>query len=230
MKPSVDNKVVTFLKKLKKNNERDWFNANKEEYLDIHENVISFADYIVEEMNKNDNIETANGKKSLYRIYRDTRFSNDKTPYKTHFGGVLKRATKQLRGGYYFHIEEGGAFVGGGFWQPSSDDMKRIRAAIADDPDELRQIITSKAFKSTFGELKGQQVKTAPKGYKKDDPAIDLLRYKQFLISRSFTDKEMLAPDYADKVVATFKAMRPFFDYMSYVLTTDKNGEPIYKD
>ncbi len=230
MKTSISNETFVFLNKLKKNNDRDWFNANKKEYLKIHEDVIEFADDVLAKMNKIDNIETLSGKKSLYRIYRDTRFSKNKTPYKTHFGGILKRATKQLRGGYYFHIEEGKAFVGGGFWQPSPDDIKMIRAAIAEDPDELRKIINSKAFKSTFGELQGEQVKTAPKGYKKDDPAIDLLRYKQFLISKSFSDQEMRADNFSDQVVATFKAMRPFFDYMSYILTTDANGEPLYKD
>lgn len=230
MKTSISKETFVFLNKLKKNNDRDWFNANKKEYLNIHEDVIEFADDVLAKMNKIDDIETISGKKSLYRIYRDTRFSKNKTPYKTHFGGILKRATKQLRGGYYFHIEEGKAFVGGGFWQPNPDDLKRIRAAIAEDPDELRKIISSKAFKSTFGELQGEQVKTAPKGYKKDHPAIDLLRYKQFLISKSFSDKDMLADNFSDQVVATFKAMRPFFDYMSYVLTTDANGEPLYKD
>jgi uncharacterized protein (TIGR02453 family) len=230
MKTAISKEVLDFLKKLKKNNDRDWFAANKKEYLSIHENVIAFADGVVEGMSKVDNIETVSGKKSLYRIYRDTRFSNDKTPYKSHFGGVLKRATKQLRGGYYFHIEAGHSFVGGGFWDPNPDDLKRIRKAIAEDPDELRKIINSKAFISTFGTLKGDQVKSAPKGYKKEDPAIDLLRYKQFLISKEFTDQEVLAPDYADKVIATFNAMRPFFDYMSYILTTDANGEPLYKD
>ena len=226
----VSKETFDFLEKLRKNNDRDWFNANKDQYLSVHTDVIAFADGVLEGMNKVDTIETPSGKKSLYRIYRDTRFSNNKTPYKTHFGGILKRATKQLRGGYYFHIEKGNSFAGGGFWQPSPDDMKRIRAAIAEDPDELRSIINSKAFKSTFGELKGDQVKTAPKGYKKDDPAIDLLRYKQFLISKSFSDKEVLSPKFRDQVVDTFKAMRPFFDYMSYILTTDANGEPLYKD
>ena len=230
MKTSVSKEVFGFLKKLKKNNDRDWFNANKKEYLAIHEDMIGFADSVLHQMNKYDNIETISGKKSLYRIYRDTRFSNNKTPYKTHFGGVLKRATKQLRGGYYFHIESGNSFVGGGFWQPNPDDIKLIRADIADNADELRSIINSKDFIKTFGTLEGDQVKTAPKGYKKDHPDIDLLRYKQFLISKSFTDKEVLSEGFADKVVATFVAMRPFFDYMSYVLTTDANGEPMYKD
>lgn len=230
MKAQLSSSVFDFLKKLKKNNDRDWFNANKKEYLSVNENVISLADCVLAGLNKIDTIETISGKKSLYRIYRDTRFSKDKTPYKIHFGAVYKRATEQLRGGYYMHIEKGASFVGGGFWQPNSDDIKRIRKAIAADPDELRKIINSKAFKSTFGELQGDQVKTAPQGYKKDDPAIDLLRYKQFLISKEFSDEEVLAPDYCDKVVATFKSMRPFFDYMSYILTTDENGEPLYKD
>lgn len=230
MKAVLSKEVFDFLKKLKKNNDRDWFNAHKKEYQSVHENVITLADCVLAGMNKIDNIETPTGKKSLYRIYRDTRFSKDKTPYKTHFGAVLKRATAQLRGGYYMHIEAGASFVGGGFWEPNSDDIKRIRKAIAADPDELRKIINSKAFKSTFGELQGNQVKTAPQGYKKDDPAIDLLRYKQFLISKEFTDQEVLSPDFCKQAVATFKAMRPFFDYMSYILTTDENGEPIYSD
>ena len=105
-----------------------------------------------------------------------------------------------------------------------------IRTAIAEDPDELREIINSKDFVSTFGSLQGDQVKTAPKGYSKDDPAIDLLRFKQYIVSKSFTDKEMLSADYSAMVADTFKAMRPFFDYMSYILTTDANGEPLYKD
>ena len=230
MKAIISKDLFDFFNKLKKNNDRDWFAANKKEYQRAHENMIAFADSVIEGMSKIDTIETTSGKKSLFRIYRDTRFSNDKTPYKTHFGGYLKRATKQLRGGYYFHIEAGKSFVGGGFWEPNPDDLKRIRKAIAEDPDELRKIINSKAFKSVFGSLKGEQVKTAPKGYKKDDPAIDLLRYKQFLISKEFTDKEVLSSDFSEKVVATFKAMRPFFDYMSYILTTDANGEPLYKD
>lgn len=230
MTATISDDVFRFLKKLKENNDREWFNDNKQEYLDIHGNVIAFADDVLNKMNKHDTIETPSGKKSLYRIYRDTRFSNNKTPYKTHFGGILKRATNQLRGGYYFHIEAGNSFVGGGFWKPNSDDLKRIRAAIAEDSEELRAIINSKEFKSTFGELAGDQVKTAPKGYKKDHPAIDLLRYKQFLIGKSFTDEEVLASDFSDKIVDTFNAMRPFFDYMSYVLTTDANGEPLYND
>jgi len=219
--------VFDFLSDLNQNNKREWFNTHKDHYLANHQIMIGFADGLIEQMGKYDNIETVSGKKSLYRIYRDTRFSKNKTPYKTHWGGILTRATQQLRGGYYFHIEPGNCFVGGGFWQPNPEDLKRIREDIAMDDTELRAVLTDKKFKNTFGELLGDKVKTSPKGYKKDDPAIDLLRHKQFLVMKKFTDEEVLSNVFTDKVVGTFVAMRPFFDYMSVVLTTDANGEPL---
>lgn len=216
-----------FLEKLRKNNNRDWFNANKEEYLSQHQDMIAFADDLLIEINKHDNIETPTGKKCLYRIYRDVRFSKNKAPYKTHWAGGFKRATKQLRGGYYFHIEKGNTLVGGGFWSPNKEDLQRIREDIAADDSELKKVINSKAFKNEFGTLDGEQLKTYPKGFDKEHPAIDLLRYKQFIISKRFTDEEVLSPDFYKKVNDSFKKMRPFFDYMSESVTTDPNGESI---
>ena len=216
-----------FINQLKENNNREWFTENKKKYQEEHEIMIGFAEEVLSKMKEFDEIETASGKRSLQRIYRDTRFSKDKTPYKQYWGGGLKRATKQLRGGYYFHIEEGNSFVGGGFWGPNADDLKLIRQQIAVDEESLRSIITSKSFKSVFGELLGEQLKTAPKGFPKDHSAIDLLRYKQFLIKHDFTDEEVLADNFPEKVVETFKEMRPFFDLMSNFLTTDLNGESI---
>ena len=166
-------------------------------------------------------------KNCTFRINRDIRFSKDKSPYKTHFGGHLSRATKLLRGGYYFHIEPGNCFVGGGFWNPSAEDLKQIREQIAADPTPLLDIIHSADFKKHFGTLEGEKLKTAPKGFDKNHPAIELLNYKQFLLSKSFTDKEAQAENYAQKIIETFLAMRPFFDYMSEILTTDLNGELI---
>jgi uncharacterized protein (TIGR02453 family) len=223
----LDKSVFDFLKKLKKNNDRDWFNAHKEDYLQQHEKMIAFADALLKEMHKHDNIETESGKKSLHRIYRDIRFSADKTPYTIHFGGGFKRASTALRGSYYFHIQPGGTFVGGGFWGPSPEDLKRIREDIAMNGDELKAILKSKKFKATFGQLWGDALKTAPKGFDKAHPHIDLINMKQFLVSKSFTDEEVLAPNFHKKLSDTFKEMRPFFDYMSLALTTDANGETI---
>ncbi len=224
---TISKENFAFLNKLKKNNNRDWFNAHKDEYLAQHQNTIDFADALLLEMNKHDKIETATGKKSLFRIYRDVRFSKDKSPYKTHWAGGFKRATKELRGGYYFHIEPGNTMVGGGFWAPNKEDLQRIREDIAADPSGLRKILNSKSFKDTFGTLDGEQLKTCPKGFDKENPAVDLLRYKQFIISKKFTDKEALSPDFVNTVANTFKKMRPFFDYMSESVTTDANGEVI---
>jgi len=220
---------IAFLKKLSKNNDRDWFQENKDEYVKQHEGMIAFADELLGLMNEHDNIETVSGKKSLYRIYRDVRFSKDKSPYKTNWSGGFKRATKQLRGGYYFHIQPGGnSFVGGGFWGPNKEDLLRIREEIATDASEMREILTSEDFVETFGTLVGDQLKTAPKGFDKEHKDIDLLRFKQFIFAKNFTDEEVLSDDFVHQVNDTFKKMRPFFDLMSEILTTDSNGAPLF--
>lgn len=219
--------TLDFLKELRENNGRDWFNANKDWYKKEHAQAVEFAEALLARMGQYDQLVPMTGKQSLFRIYRDVRFSKDKSPYKTHFSGTMKRDTKWLRGGYYFHIEPGGSFVGGGFWGPNSADLKRIRQELAVDAEPLRKIISAPEFVETFGELQGEQLKTAPQGYSQDHPNIDLLRYKQFLVSQSYTDKEVISPDLMDKMVLAFQRMRPFFDYMSEVLTTDENGVPI---
>ena len=221
--------TITFLQTLKKNNNREWFTENKKKFQTENDHFISFAEDVLEEMNKTDNIETPTGKKSVFRIYRDVRFSKNKTPYKTHFSGSFKRATEELRGGYYFHIEPGNSFIGGGFWGPNPKDLLRIRKEIQMDASELNDIISSKEFISTFGKLEGEKVKTVPRGFDKNDPAIDLLRFKQFIVSKKISDKEIESENFSKEVVEIFKAMRPFFDYMSSVLTTDENGVPLYK-
>lgn len=215
---------LAFLKKLKDHNDRDWFNANKEEFLVEQAMVTGFAEALLQDLNAHDVIETPSGAKSIYRIYRDTRFSKDKTPYKTHWSGSFKRAGKNRRGGYYFHIESGNSFIGGGFWGPNNSDLKLIREDLSFDATPLRKILNSKAFVSTFENLKGDQLKTTPKGFDANDEAIDLLRYKQYLVLRKFSDEEVLGPDFLKEAGQTFKNMRPFLDYMSEVLTADING------
>ncbi|MBL4624654.1 MAG: DUF2461 domain-containing protein, partial [Flavobacteriales bacterium] len=157
------------------------------------------------------------------------RFSKDKSPYKNHWGGGFKRATKLLRGGYYYHIEPGNVVVAGGFWNPDKDDLARIREEIAADSSELKSIISNETFINLFGKIWGDQLKTAPKGYPKDHVDVDLLRYKQFCVVRNFTDKEALDKNFYKKVNETFIGMRPFFNYLSEVLTTDANGQLVKK-
>ncbi len=219
--------TLDFLSILKVNNNREWFQANKTVYEMAHQNTIAFADSLLEKMRIHDNIETSSGKASLFRIYADTRFSKDKAPYKTHFGIRFSRATAQLRGGYYFHLEPGNSFMAGGFFSPNPDDLKRIREDIHFNYEDWNEILTRSQFIETFGELRGDGVKTAPKGFDKDHPAIELLRKKQFILRHDFTDREVLQLNFVDKLDQTFQELRPFFDYMSGVLTTDANGETI---
>jgi len=216
----IETSTFKFLKNLRANNNRDWFTKNKPRYQTALENVKEVLDNIKNEVSHHDEVESH----KLYRIYRDVRFSKDKTPYKSSFSAGFTRATKWKRGGMFISISPGNSLAAGGFWNPDPKDLKRIRQEIAADDSHLRKLISKKGFKDYFGGLAGDQVKSAPKGYKKDHPAIDLLRYKQFLVYRHFTDKEVCSPTFAKEVSKTYKAMRPFFDYMSDVLTTDENG------
>ena len=214
-----------FINDLKANNDRNWFVANKPAYLREHSQVAAFADGMLHELNQHDVIETPAGAKSLYRIYRDVRFSKDKTPFSTYWGGRFKRAGKQRRGGYYYHFEPGDkSFVMAGFWGPDTQDIKLVRDDIAFDPAPLRAILNNEIFVSTFGALQGEQLKTHPKGYDSSHEAVDLLRFKQYLVMRRFTDKEVLGDDFLNLANQAFKNTRPFLDYMSEVLMTDTNG------
>ena len=219
--------TFSFLKQLAINNDREWFADHKNLYTDAQENAISFADSVLEKMNGFDNIETPSGKKALKRIYRDVRFSKNKAPYKQHFGMMFARATAARRGGYYVHIQPGENFVGGGFWGPEKDDLLLVRKHIAQDDSYLREVLESPKFKTTFGSMRGDQLKSSPKGFDKEHLAIDLLRYKQFLVMKQFTDEEVLSADFDQKVSNTFQAMQPFLEVMTEMLTTNLNGESL---
>ena len=216
--------VFNFLVSLKEHNDRVWFNDHKKLYEKSHLIMIDFAESVLNEMSKHDDIETASGKKSLFRIYRDVRFSKDKKPYKTSWSGSFKRATNTLRGGYYYHIEPGNTYIAGGFFGPNAVDLKHIRNHIDQDDAPLREILESKSVKSYFGSLIGEQVKTAPKGFDRDHASIDLLRFKQFYLKHQFSNQEVLLSDFHKNMSDGFQRLRPFFDVMSEILTTDLNG------
>ncbi len=213
-----------FLDLLTKNNNRDWFTENKKRFETENNLAKAFFTEVFSELEKIDSLE----KMQVFRIYRDVRFSKDKLPYKIHFSAGFSRTKPMLRGGMYLHIENDASFVGGGFWEPNNEDLLRIRKELELDASDLREIIADETFKKFFGSLEGEELKTAPKNFDKTHPNIDLIRKKQFLLTRKFTNKEVLSPNFKDEVIATFAAMRPFFNYMSDVLTTDLNGESLY--
>lgn len=223
----IQTSTMSFLKRLAKNNNREWFEKHKDEYLQAQQNLISFVDALIAEMNKHDQLETPSGKKSLYRIYNDVRFSKDKTPYNPRFAGYLKRLKPGLRGGYYYWIKPGASRIACGFAYPNAEDLNRVRKDIVYNYEDWRKLLSRKTIQSAFGEMTGELVKTAPRGFEKDHPAIDLLRYKNYWFEVSFTDAEVTSPNFVKTVNQKFKSIRPFFDYMSSVLTTNENGEAL---
>ena len=227
MATTIEKSTLYFLNNVSKNNNREWFNKHKQKYLAAHENIIAFADSLLTEMQKHDKIETISGKDSLMRIYRDTRFSKDKTPYKKYFAGRFKRATKKLRGGYYFQIGPGKSLAAGGFFSPSPQDLLRTRKDIDLNFEDWKKMLVHKSIVKTFKELKGERIATAPKGFSINNAAIELLNYKQFYFEKKFTDQEVLDVNFLKELNQTFKNLRPYFDYMSDVLTTDLNGVTI---
>ena len=220
---TISKETFDFLKKLAKNNNRDWFEANKPEFKKHESEVKQFYADIQENLNSHDEIE----KMKMFRIYRDVRFSKDKTPYKTHFAGSFSRLGAHLRGGYYLRIRPGESFAAVGFWEPNKEDLFRIRKEFEMDASDFRKTIGQDSLKSIWGEIQGDGVKTAPKGFDKEHPDIDLIKRKQFIFIRNFTDSEVLSNSFMEEVNASFRAIRPFFDIMSDILTTNLNGESL---
>lgn len=211
---------MEFLKALKTNNNRDWFEENKKRFKQEQKSMKAFFAQVFQVLNSHDEVDTF----KMFRIYRDVRFSKDKTPYKSHLSASFHRLKPRKRGGYYLHIEPGNSFLAAGFWNPEKDDLFRIRKEMELDAHPMRKILASESFRKFFNVLEGEELKTAPKGFEKEHPDIDLIRKKQFIVTRKFTDKEVVSKDFPEKVNSAFMAVRPWFDYMSEVLTTDLNG------
>ena len=215
---------LSYLKNLKLNNNRDWFAEHKPTFIEAQNNAKELYAGIRNNLEKYDEIE----KFKLFRIYRDVRFSKDKTPYKAHFAGSFSRLGKQLRGGYYLRIRPGESFLAGGFWEPNKEDLLRIRKEIEVDASEIREILEDKNYQHYFGNtFDGEELKTAPRGFDKEHPDVDLLRKKGFIAVRNFTDEEVLSSNFISEVDNSYKALRPFFNLYSDILSTNLNGESL---
>ncbi|GAA4296483.1 DUF2461 domain-containing protein [Aestuariibaculum suncheonense] len=221
---TVSENVFKFFKRLEQNNNRDWFNEHKKEFKAVEKDIKGFYNSVLETLKTHDDVD----KLKIFRIYRDVRFSKNKLPYKTHFGGTFHRVKPQLRGGYYIHIQPNNeSFIATGFWEPNPADLLRIRKEFEMDASDMRDILNDKTFKTIWGELVGDEVKTAPKGFSKDHENIDLIKKKQYIFIKKYTDTQVLDASFIDDVNVAFKAIRPYFNYMSDVLTTDLNGESL---
>ena len=216
--------TLAYLSDLTANNNRDWFAEQKSRFIEMQEQSKVLFGALKLQLEQHDVIE----KMKLYRIYRDVRFSKDKTPYNPRLAVSFSRQGSHLRGGYFLQIKPGESFVGGGFWQPEKDDLFRLRKEIELDASEFRAILADPTFVRHFGNsFQGHELKSAPRGFDKAHPDIDLLRKKGFIAVQKFSDNEVLSTDFLEQINTSFKAMRPFFDLFSDVLTTNLNGESI---
>lgn len=215
----INKTTLEFLNGLKHNNSREWFLKNQADYKEAKNNFESFVQDIINELTGFDPIlKGLEVKNCVYRINRDIRFSNDKTLYKSHMGAFIVRGGKKNGdkfAGYYFHIEPGQSITAGGAYMPPSPWLSAIRENIDEEPDKFLKIISEKSFIKYFGELEGEKLKSAPKGYKADHPLIDYLKFKSYLVTNSATDKEVLDKGYINHVIEVFKAMKPLNDFLS---------------
>lgn len=211
-------KTVAFLKALKNNNNKDWFNANKQQYLEAKEEFEQLADKIIKGLVKNDKkiSPELRGKDCTFRIYKDVRFSKDKTPYKTNMGANINPGgRKSMEAGYYLHVEPGAAFLAGGVYMPEPDKLAAIRQEIDYNPKPLLKILNSASFKKYFNGLdEDDKLKTAPKGFEKDHPNLELLKNRHFIVSHAISDKQLLGKELDKLVLAGFKAMQPLIEYL----------------
>jgi len=220
----LDKDVFDFLNLLKRNNNREWFKQNKELHDQSKKKVLEFSQKLFEELKVENNLD----KSKVFRIYRDVRFSKNKTPYKNHFGIGFHRTKPQYRGGYYLHIEPENSFLATGFWAPDKTDLYRIRKEIEQDHQYFSNIAESNQLIKSWNPMVGEQLKTAPKGFDKNHPGIQYLRYKQFIFSQKISNEQLLNPSFSQWIIKEFSIIKPFLNYMGEVLTTDLNGEPLF--
>jgi len=221
MNTTIPKSAFAFLKKLKKNNYRDWMQEYKKEYLANEKELKDFYAQVEGRLNTHDEI----AKLKVFRINRDVRFSKDKTPYNVHRSVSFSRAGAHRRGGYYLRLEPGNSLMAGGFFSPEPADLLRIRKEFEMDASEIRKILNQKEFKKAFGGFNQEfAVKTAPKNFSKEHPNIDLIKLKSYFVVHNFTDAEVHSSNFKDKLLHHYELLRPYFDYMSDVLTTDLNG------
>ena len=211
-----------FLKDLKANNDRDWFTENKSVYQEAKDNFDGFIDDLIKAIATFDpEIAHHTAKSTVFRIYRDVRFSKDKSPYKTHFGAHITSAKKRSdihsRSGYYIHIGPGESMLAGGAYMPQGDWLKNIRQEIDYNGADLLKVINDPAFKSTFGELEGESLKRPPKGYDEANPHIELLKRKSFLATHQVKDSEVTKPDFLEHAKTVFQTLKPLGDFLNKV-------------
>ena len=222
----ITRETLQYLKDLKKNNHRGWFIENKLRFDRARTEFEKFVSQLILEIARFDPaIAELEARRCIFRIYRDTRFSRDKTPYKTNFGAhlVVHESKVHDRAGYYFHLEPGNIFLAGGAYYPPGPWLNSIRRAIDQDARKFIRIINEPSFKKYFGELDGEKLKTIPRDYPADHPQIELLRFKSYVALHPVTERQVLASDFLSYCGQVFEALKPFSDFLNDALSSSRN-------
>jgi uncharacterized protein (TIGR02453 family) len=218
--------LLQFLSDLKENNYKEWFHENKPAYQIVKKEFEQFIAHTIANIAQFDSsVKNIEPKKCIFRINRDVRFSKDKSPYKTNFGGFIMPGGKgEGNAGYYIHIEPGNCFLAGGIYMPASDKLKAVRTEIFENTEDFKEILNDKNFKKNFKEiLSDGKLKTAPKGFSKDFEDIDLLRYKHYIVSKNISDDLVTSEQFADEIHKTFKAIYPFNSFINEAINYQLN-------
>jgi uncharacterized protein (TIGR02453 family) len=216
----IQSSTLKFLKKLKKNNNKSWFDAHRKEYEAAKSDFENFIQSVLDKHCKNDpDLSELTAKKCMFRINRDVRFSKDKSPYKTNFGASMDKGGKKSGfAGYYFHLEPGKSFLGGGLWMPQPDALKKVRQEIDYCLDEFKKIINTKKFKMIYGDLytgEGVQLSKVPQGFEKDNPAAEYLKFKSWLVLADLNDSELTSKDLLKKTIDSFYTLQPLVKFLN---------------
>lgn len=210
-----------FLKDLKKNNNKPWFDKNRKVYEAAKADFISFIQAVIDQHGKKDaSIKNLLAKDCLFRINRDVRFAKDKSPYKTNMGASINKGGRKAENsaGYYFHLEPGGVFTGGGIWMPMPDELKKVRQEIDYNFTDFKKIIAAKKFKTVYGELSSNpeyKLSRVPKGYDPENPAAEFLKLKSYIAMIKISDADLTSKDLVKKTVAAFQALQPLIEFIN---------------
>ena len=222
LKPALD-----FLLALQANNNKPWFQSHRADYDVACQCFEGYIDDFIQEFRTIEDFENLSAKDCVFRIYRDVRFAKDKSPYKPNMAASVALGGKHsLRAPYYIHLKPPDeSFLAGGTYMPTPDQLAAVRRAIDHDPGRLKAVLSSKPFKKYFGSLSGEKLKTPPRGYAGDHPAIELLKYKQFIADHALTDRDVLSPRLLSHTVEVFAALKPLLDFLNDAVLPSRSGQ-----